>query len=596
MNGTGNVRHLKNLFGLFRSEYRGYGWQIFVLGVLSFVSGVLEGFGITAVIPIFSFVSKGKPEAADIISQFIESFFVFFQVPYTLKFLLLFILALFIGKAALMYVVSSISAYITTNYERKTSADILRLTLGSEWTYLANQKVGYLSQILNADVSNSSALLTYISTFLITLTNLAVYTLLVFNISPAIASLTVLFGVGVFLVFKPLLYKNKILAQKTVAVYKESAHYVDEAIIGIKAIKATFLEAAVAKHGAVNFETVKNLTRRTAAIKNATNALLQPLGLLLILAIFAYFYKVATLNFASFAVIVYAINKVFANVQIAQIQLHKVSSTTPYLASIVQYKKSASAAQEKDEGAEPFVFTNRLEFQDVTFGYEAVRTILREISFSIKKGEMVGIIGPSGSGKTTLTDLILRLFKPVTGEILIDGHLVETISIKEWRTNIGYVSQDSFLINDTVENNIKFYNQAISRADVRRAVEMAHLDEFIDHLPEKFATMVGERGVKLSGGQRQRIILARVLANNPSVLILDEATSALDNEAEAMIQETMNELKGSMTVIIIAHRLSTVMAADRLLVIENGIILEEGSPATLLENKGSYLSRVYNLR
>lgn len=591
-----NVRFLKKLFGLIQIEYKAYRWHIVLLGILSFFAGILEGFGITAIIPIFSFVNKGKAETGDLISQIIEKFFNIFHLPYTLKFLLIFILVIFITKSILTFLANHISASITTRYEKQTRAELLDSTLSSNWQNLSKQKVGYLSQILTTDISNSSALLTYIGMFLITAINLIVYTFLAFNVSPTIALITVVFGILVFFIFKPLLYKNKALAQEASQLYKETAHYVDEVVIGAKAIKASSLESAVHKRGHMYFDRLRFLLLRAAVLKNLANALLQPMGIMLILSIFAYFYKFSSFNFASFAVIVYAINKVFANVEMGQAQLHKISSCIPFLAAVVEYKELGRQQSEINQGNDSFSFVDRLEFKGVHFAYTPSQKILKDINFSVKKGSIVGIIGPSGSGKTTITDLILRLFDPTQGNIYIDGKTIETFKLDELRKNIGYVSQDSFLVNDTVENNIKFYNETISHEAVIRAAKMAHVSEFINKLPEKYDTVVGERGVQLSGGQRQRIILARVLVNQPQVLILDEATSALDNESEAIIQETITELKGTITVIMIAHRLSTVLNADNLLVIEKGKIIEEGSPEQLLKDSESYLSRVYNLR
>ena len=222
--------------------------------------------------------------------------------------------------------------------------------------------------------------------------------------------------------------------------------------------------------------------------------------------------------------------------------------------------------------------------------------MLSNVSFSIKKGEMIGLIGPSGAGKTTLVDILLRLLKPQEGVILLDGKDIAGIAMREWRTNVGYVSQDIFLANDTIENNIKFYDESISRDEIISAVKMAHIYDFIESQPDGFKTVVGERGIRLSGGQRQRIVLARALTRKPQILILDEATSALDNESEVLIQKSIEKLKSKITVIAIAHRLSTVTASDKLFVLDNGKIIEEGNPSELLKNKESYFYKTYNVR
>jgi ATP-binding cassette subfamily B protein/subfamily B ATP-binding cassette protein MsbA len=209
---------------------------------------------------------------------------------------------------------------------------------------------------------------------------------------------------------------------------------------------------------------------------------------------------------------------------------------------------------------------------------------------------MVGLIGPSGAGKTTIVDLVLRLFELNKGEILIDGINISQIDIAQWRKNIGYVSQDIFLINDTIANNIKFYDESIIEKDIEEAARMANIYDFIQGCPEKFSTIIGERGVLLSAGQRQRIIIARILARQPKILILDEATSALDNESEKQIQRVIENLKNRITVFAIAHRLSTLINSDRLLVLENGKIIESGRPRELLGNKSSYFYKVYYIK
>src|SRR3989338_1414349 len=173
---------------------------------------------------------------------------------------------------------------------------------------------------------------------------------------------------------------------------------------------------------------------------------------------------------------------------------------------------------------------------------------------------------------------------------------MESIELTDWRRNIGYVSQDIFLMNDTVANNIRFYDDTVTDKELRVAAKLANIGGFVDTLPQKYETIIGERGVMLSAGQRQRIVIARILARQPELLILDEATSALDNESEIKIQEVIKKLKGKITVLAVAHRLSTVIDSDRLIVLEDGRIVEQGQPAKLLEDKGSYFSKVYNLR
>jgi subfamily B ATP-binding cassette protein MsbA len=214
------------------------------------------------------------------------------------------------------------------------------------------------------------------------------------------------------------------------------------------------------------------------------------------------------------------------------------------------------------------------------------------MNFTVKRGQTVALVGPSGAGKTSVADLTLRLFRPTGGAVLLDGVNIEDISITEWRTNLGYVAQDVFLLNGSIEDNIRFYNEDLTHDEIVKASKQASIYDFIQTLPEGFATMVGDRGVLLSGGQRQRVALARALARKPKLLILDEATSALDSESERAIQESIQALHGTITVLIIAHRLTTVQDADIILVLDKGQIVEKGAPKQLLADQTSYFYRM----
>jgi ATP-binding cassette subfamily B protein len=266
------------------------------------------------------------------------------------------------------------------------------------------------------------------------------------------------------------------------------------------------------------------------------------------------------------------------------------------LYDVLIFEKEANKNREKNKGLKPFKLARDLEFRNVSFSYNTDRMVLTNLSFNIKKGEMVGLIGPSGVGKTTIVDLILRLFPFNKGKILMDGESISKIDIKQWRKNIGYIPQDIFLINNTITNNIKFYDDTISKEEIEQAAKKANIYDFIQTLPKKFSAVVGERGILLSTGQRQRIVIARILARNPKLLILDEATSALDNESEIRIQRIIESLKGKITVLVIAHRLSTVINCDRLIILEKGKIIEQGVPSELLKDKKSYFYKIYNIR
>jgi ABC-type multidrug transport system fused ATPase/permease subunit len=233
---------------------------------------------------------------------------------------------------------------------------------------------------------------------------------------------------------------------------------------------------------------------------------------------------------------------------------------------------AASRVQQRD--GDVFAPSGAFAFDDVTFSYPGrARPALQDITFSVRAGEAIGVVGASGSGKSTLVDLLLGLLEPTTGTIAIDGEPLMA-HIDEWRQRVGYVPQEIFLADDTLAANIAFARSdgSIDRSALDEATRLAHLDGVVRSLPEGIETMIGERGTRLSGGQRQRIGLARALYRRPHMLVLDEATSALDNETEQLIGQALSELHGKLTMLVIAHRLSTVRSCDRIIFLENGVI------------------------
>lgn len=229
-----------------------------------------------------------------------------------------------------------------------------------------------------------------------------------------------------------------------------------------------------------------------------------------------------------------------------------------------------------------------VEFCNVSFAYDSQRPILKDIEFVIEPGHKVAIVGASGAGKSTIAKLLFRFYDPTKGSIRINGEDIKHYSLDSLRRQFGVVPQDTVLFNDTIYYNIAYGNPDADPEQVFQAAEAAHLKEFIERLPKGYETLVGERGLKVSGGEKQRIAIARVLLKNPALLVFDEATSALDTAAERVINEALDELAVRHTVLVIAHRLSTVMNADRILVLHEGAIVEQGTHAELLGAGGQY--------
>ncbi len=231
-----------------------------------------------------------------------------------------------------------------------------------------------------------------------------------------------------------------------------------------------------------------------------------------------------------------------------------------------------------------------VRFENIDFAYQKERGILHGVDFTIPAGKTVAVVGFSGGGKSTLVRLLFRFYDVIKGKILIDGQDISQVTQDSLRKAIGIVPQDTVLFNESIFYNIQYGNLNASEAEVKQAAKMAHIDKFIESLPDGWDSIVGERGLKLSGGEKQRVAIARTILKNPSILIFDEATSSLDSTTEQAIQKTLREISSDTTTLIIAHRLSTIVDADMIIVMEAGKIIERGSHQELLAEKGRYLS------
>jgi len=257
--------------------------------------------------------------------------------------------------------------------------------------------------------------------------------------------------------------------------------------------------------------------------------------------------------------------------------------------SVLAFLEQEPAARERSGTVQKArLIDDRLVLDDVWLDYERRPGILRGVSLAIRRGERVGIVGGSGSGKTSLVNLLPRLYDPAKGSVTIDGVDLRDFRLDFLRGRIGLLSQDVFIFNTTVRENIVMGRPGASDDEIVRAAKLAHAHEFVTTLPQGYDTVVGDRGVKLSGGQRQRINIAQVFLKSPEILILDEATSALDSESEALVQDAIDRLAEDRTVIMVAHRLSTLREVDRVVVLEDGVIVEEGGWDELLRRRGAF--------
>jgi subfamily B ATP-binding cassette protein MsbA len=263
------------------------------------------------------------------------------------------------------------------------------------------------------------------------------------------------------------------------------------------------------------------------------------------------------------------------------------------LGRVFDFLAAPVTVKEKDRPVAIREFTDSITFRNVSFSYNPNHQVIKDLSFTLKKGKTYAFVGESGGGKSTILQLLTRMYDADRGEVLIDGVNIQDLSISDLRDQMGVVTQDNFLYSTSVKDNIRLAKLDATDEDVVAAAKKAYAHDFICALPKGYDTEIGERGVKLSGGQKQRIALARVFLKDPALILLDEATSALDNESEQLVQKSIHEVGRDKTVIVVAHRLSTVLHADTIFVVKNGTIVESGSHSGLMA-LGGYYRELYN--
>ena len=335
------------------------------------------------------------------------------------------------------------------------------------------------------------------------------------------------------------------------------------------------------------YENAANKNRTSLSLLNISQTFVIMIGITLMLVLTVFGIQNKTITVGGFVVINAYMLQLYQPLNFLGTIYREIRQ------SLVDMENMFNLLKEKnniDDSGDENLKNNNAEiiFNNIFFGYENKRTIIKNISFSIPEGKSLAIVGPTGAGKSTISKLLFRFYDPDSGEILINKKNIKKYKQNSLRQMIGVVPQDTVLFNDTIFYNISYGLIDSSEEDVINAAKIAGIHDFIQSIPNKYNTIVGERGLKLSGGEKQRVAIARAVLKNPSILFFDEATSALDTNTEKEINKNLNKISQGKTTLIIAHRLSTVSNADKIIVIDKGNIIEEGDHSTLLNKKGLY--------
>jgi ATP-binding cassette, subfamily B, bacterial PglK len=560
--------------------------QLKLFGVLAmiFFNGLLQLVGVTSVFPFFALAAD--PDRIRI-SKY-GMVFLSFLPPLSDNHLLA-VAGIF---SIVMLVVASLGSMLSEWLRIRYAYGFAHWLRGSLLTSYASRPYSYfLKRNSTALYQRVLDILTFTQGVLLSLGEIlsrivlvALLVLTVFLVQPMIAlGAVVLLGGFYFCVFLWLRPRTRDVSSKLQFLYTEYAKQANQFLHGVKTVMVYGKSEYFIDKSLGYSQQLGKYQSKVPVYSNAPRYLIEPLafgGLVAIVVVLALNGRGFSDILPNLSVMALAGYRLLPALQSLYVGFVNISANNYTLTQLEEEisgieAEAESPATQKEEGHDRLGFAHEIQISNLSFGYPGSDTlILNDFNLSIRKNESIGIAGASGSGKSTLVDILLGLHNPVAGSILVDGEKLTLRNMDSWRSLIGYVPQDIYLMDETIAENIAFGIDptAFDHQLLRAAADGAQILEFIEkELPEGFQTIVGERGVRLSGGQRQRIGLARALYHKPQILILDEATSALDHETEAAVMETIHKLQGSMTMITIAHRLSTLDRCDRIIQLQKSI-------------------------
>ncbi|MCZ3388528.1 MAG: ABC transporter ATP-binding protein/permease [Actinomycetia bacterium] len=490
-------------------------------------------------------------------------------------------------RGALQILVAYLPAKMSANANSALRRNLFDAFTSSSWTVQSAERDGHFQSLINGHVSR--ACMAMIALGAAISSSLMLMTLLVAALALSVTTALIIIGVsvGLFVILRPLARRLRAYATELSAENVEFSKTAQEVVLMAEETQVFGVSDSYRQTFYAQLEKVRRPLLRTRFMSKGLPAAYQSLALLLVVVALAIIYVNGGAAVASMGAVVLLLIRSMSYGQQVQASTANLDELIPFmyrLGDAMDYYR----ANPRQAGDQPVPDVERIGLRDAHFAYVPGEDVLRGISFEAVTGEAVGIVGPSGAGKSSLVQLLLRLRDPDSGMLFVNDCDARTLELSGWQQQVAYVPQTPQLIYGTVAENIKYFREHLSRAEIQRAAERAHIHDEIMSWPQGYDTIVGQRASAVSGGQRQRLCLARALADSPRVLILDEPTSALDVKSEMLVQESLRELKGEVILFLVAHRLSTLSICNRVMVIVNGLLEAIGEPESLVLTNDFY--------
>lgn len=595
------IKQIKDLFNYLILFQNFLGKSIYLIFIFSLIASVLEGFGILLVLPLFESIGQSQnQESANYFVLIVYDLIEFVGMSPSVTSVIIFIVSVFILKGIVNFFALGMIAKLMGELLLKLKVNLYENYSNMTYKYYTIKDTGNFINLINEQPNKAINAFQQITIMFGHLISFVILMFLAFSSAWDFAVMAFIFGLIVVILFVKLNSYVRSLSRITATENGILNKWMIQALQSFKYLKATnqmiLLKSRILK--SINILTDNQI--KTGVASAFTQSVREPVAVVFIMSLIFVQIVISNQEFEPIVVSIILFYRALGSMLGVQ---SFFQGTFQYIGSLELISREFND-QIKNKNNEGNIqldkLNNAIELNKINFRFNKSKLVFKDLSIKFDANTSIAIVGDSGSGKSTIVNIISLLLEPNSGQLLIDGIDSKRINHASWKNQIGYVSQETVIFDDTIKNNISMWNS--SNLDdkqllrkIKSSARDANILDFIESLPNGFGTYVGDRGVQLSGGQRQRIFIARELFRNPSLLILDEATSSLDSQSEKQIQKSIDSLKGKITIIIIAHRLSTIKNVDKIFTVGNGALIEEGTYFDLI-NKDSYFRRITELQ